>query len=310
MVTADKTIMPIEGLEDETPVSPAKNSEEKENQSSNEVHKCDGSLENIHMVTADDTIIPTHKQQNDETVEDPVKVPEDSESISFDIDKQRDESDDHLKLEDSGRTSISSTLELQNNRTLECLENGAEELESHSSKTDDRGARSEVNIKTSTEEQTFIEGQNYGTPKSRNAEKLADHSFDTNHKMDGSLGIIQNGNGVHDVITCYTENHDLLFQMAVELTFQNEYLKAQFQGLKNQPVGSIESSKQENETVQEDDASENVKELQEKILSLNKEIQERKETQTAAEDAMRHLQMSYFEADARAQELSAKLSQG
>ncbi|XP_077231170.1 Golgi-localized GRIP domain-containing protein isoform X2 [Tasmannia lanceolata] len=135
------------------------------------------------------------------------------------------------------------------------------------------------------------EEQNDGTPKGpmKNAGKLENHSFETDHKRDGYIE-----NGVYDV-----DCHDQLAQMVVELNFQNEYLKAQFELLKHQDLA--------NEKGQEMVPHEHVKELHENIKSLNREIQEQRETQRAAEDALNHLRMAYSDADAKAQELSAKL---
>ena len=50
--------------------------------------------------------------------------------------------------------------------------------------------------------------------------------------------------------------------------------------------------------------------LYEKIECLNKEIQEQRKTQKAAENVLEHLWVSYSGADAKVQELSTKLVEG
>ncbi|XP_058090665.1 protein GRIP [Magnolia sinica] len=308
MVTADSTIMSTEeGQDDGTLQSPTKNVE-VENHSSDEGHKGDESLGN-DMVTADDTIISTQEGQNNGTLEGPMKDAEELENHSSDIDHRRDGTLGNPEMVTAEGTFISSTQEVQNDGSMEGLMKGAG-LENHSSDTDHQRDGCLANLKTVTAEGTFIstpESQNDGTPRSptKSAEKLENHLFYPNHKTDG--GDVDNGNGVSDVVTCLDDSQDHLVQMAIELNFQNEYLKAQFEGLKNQHLQSVGSSKQINASGQEEGASEHVKELHEKIRSLNREIQEQKETQTAAEGALKHLQVAYSETDAKAQELSAKL---
>ena len=92
--------------------------------------------------------------------------------------------------------------------------------------------------------------------------------------------------------------HDQLIQMITELKFQNEYFKSQIKGLQMPNSLNLE--------VQREDG---IKQLQEKIESLNKELQEEKQTRSAAEVALKHLRESYSDADARAQELSSKLAE-
>ena len=60
----------------------------------------------------------------------------------------------------------------------------------------------------------------------------------------------------------------------------------------------------------EDGESDIVKELKEKIQLLNKEFLEEKQTRIASEEALKHLQTAYSEAEAKAQELSEKLAEG
>ncbi|XP_015889558.2 protein GRIP isoform X1 [Ziziphus jujuba] len=98
-----------------------------------------------------------------------------------------------------------------------------------------------------------------------------------------------------------SEDRDQLEQMAMELTFQNEFLKSQFQGVKNfQLMSNVATEHRGSE-------QERAQKLQERIESLNKQLLEEKQTRSAAEEALKHLQTLYSEADAKAQELSEKL---
>ncbi|XXG87434.1 hypothetical protein AAC387_Pa11g2120 [Persea americana] len=135
------------------------------------------------------------------------------------------------------------------------------------------------------------------------AAKLENNSFEMDHKSNG----LEKGNKVYDVIAFKDDSHDHLVQMVMELNYQNEYLKAQFEGLRNQHLGLPEHP---NEIGKKEGASEDMNkmnELHETISLLKREIQEHKETQIAAEYALNHLRMQYSEADVRAQELSVKL---
>ncbi|PON50003.1 GRIP [Parasponia andersonii] len=99
-------------------------------------------------------------------------------------------------------------------------------------------------------------------------------------------------------------HHDQLLQTVIELGFQNEYLKSQFQDFQLLLPLSIEN--------QHEDATHHhqvVKELQDMIESLNKRLFEERQTRVAAEEALKHLQLAHSEADARAHELSLKLTQ-
>lgn len=101
-----------------------------------------------------------------------------------------------------------------------------------------------------------------------------------------------------------SEDRDQLEQMAMELTFQNEFLKSQFQGVKNfQLMSNVATEHRGSE-------QERAQKLQERIESLNKQLLEEKQTRSAAEEALKHLQTLYSEADAKAQELSEKLVEG
>nr|GEV36612.1 hypothetical protein [Tanacetum cinerariifolium] len=83
--------------------------------------------------------------------------------------------------------------------------------------------------------------------------------------------------------------------MVVELKFQNEYLKLHFLNLKDVYADSASSS------VQAKEVDNDSKELKDKIEALNEE------TRGAAEATLEHLPVEYTEADAKSQELEAKL---
>ena len=86
---------------------------------------------------------------------------------------------------------------------------------------------------------------------------------------------------------------DELLRMIAELRLENDFLRSQF--------------KEQAEVV---DSSSQVKQLEETVESLSREIDVEKQTRVAAEQALEHLRESYTEADARAQEYSTKFSQG
>ncbi|KAG2278019.1 hypothetical protein Bca52824_060574 [Brassica carinata] len=85
---------------------------------------------------------------------------------------------------------------------------------------------------------------------------------------------------------------DELLRMIAELRLENDFLRSQF--------------KEQAEVV---DSSSQVKQLEETVESLTREIDVEKQTRVAAEQALEHLRESYSEADARAQEYSTKFSQ-
>ncbi|KAK8964791.1 Protein GRIP [Platanthera guangdongensis] len=117
-----------------------------------------------------------------------------------------------------------------------------------------------------------------------------------NQDSDNSTVNFEKHNGIHDGISSPDGNHEQLTQIVMELTLQNDVLKAQIEGIKSQEcVGKKEET------------SEIIAQLQEKVNSFNKEIKEHRETQKAAEEALEHLRAEYFEADAKVQELSLKL---
>ncbi|CAN6970660.1 unnamed protein product [Brassica rapa subsp. trilocularis] len=85
---------------------------------------------------------------------------------------------------------------------------------------------------------------------------------------------------------------DELLRMIAELRLENDFLRSQF--------------KEQAEVV---DSSSQVKQLEETVESLTREIDVEKQTRVAAEQALEHLRESYSEADAKAQEYSTKFSQ-
>ncbi|KAB5556688.1 hypothetical protein DKX38_007597 [Salix brachista] len=140
-------------------------------------------------------------------------------------------------------------------------------------------------------------------------EMLESKTEDSPLKLEKQLaGDVQiNGNVLKENGMCDDGNvleestNEQLLQMVIELKFQNEFFKSQFEGLKSQHEAE--------ENGQESGESADVKELHEKIQSLNRELNEEKQTRGAAEIALEHLREEYSEADAKAKELSLKLAE-
>nr|XP_027074961.1 protein GRIP-like isoform X1 [Coffea arabica]XP_027074963.1 protein GRIP-like isoform X1 [Coffea arabica] len=128
---------------------------------------------------------------------------------------------------------------------------------------------------------------------------------DINNGREGEL-VIANGSHIRDQEI--GDSHDKLVQMVVELNFQNEYLKSQLMGLKNLRLDSNGITPHK-ETVVAQEKSDGVKELEEQIESLRRELLEERQTRDAAEEALKHLRAVYSEADAKAQELAAQLAE-
>ena len=106
-----------------------------------------------------------------------------------------------------------------------------------------------------------------------------------------------------------SDDHDELVQLVIDMKFQNEYLKSQLESMKNlQNVENV--PEREEEIGSRDGESVALKELQQRIESLSKELSEEKQTRGAAEQALQHLQEAHSEADAKVNELSAKLIEG
>ncbi|KAM3709958.1 hypothetical protein ACB098_02G215200 [Castanea mollissima] len=130
---------------------------------------------------------------------------------------------------------------------------------------------------------------------------------DTNYVSNGNISV-ENGL-TEDVNPSSDDTHDQFVQMVTELKFQNEFLKSQFEDLKNSQSECSVSNQQTKANETEGGESEDVKELRERIESLKRELLEEKQTRNAAEEALKHLTVAYSEADAKAQELSAKLAE-
>lgn len=147
----------------------------------------------------------------------------------------------------------------------------------------------------STEEDSVIVMPESGMEDSLKSEKQLS---DVNG---GSNGNLVKHNGMHDGLGSSYDNNEQLLGLVVELKLQNEFLKSQFEGLST--LRPQDDGQESREVV-------GVKELRERIESLSKELQEEKETRGAAEKALEHLRVHYEEADAKAQEFSAKLAEG
>ncbi|CAL0331960.1 unnamed protein product [Lupinus luteus] len=127
------------------------------------------------------------------------------------------------------------------------------------------------------------------------------------HYKNGSNGNLPLENSVSDNNQGSDDSHDQLLQMVVELRFQNEFLKSQFEGFSNISSAHSDSSQNNRVGALEDGESDVMNELEERIQSLNKELEEEKQTRHASEEALTHLQTVYSETETKAQELSKKL---
>ncbi|KAF8011350.1 hypothetical protein BT93_J1833 [Corymbia citriodora subsp. variegata] len=129
-----------------------------------------------------------------------------------------------------------------------------------------------------------------------------------NHMNDTSLsnGLPAKENGSCENTPHYGDTHDELVQMVTELKLQNEFFKSHFEGLKDLHLEEISSQQRMKVGGLE---GEDVKRLNERIESLERELLEEKQMRGAAEQALKHLQVAHSEADARAQELSARLAE-
>ncbi|KAK3008457.1 hypothetical protein RJ639_013286 [Escallonia herrerae] len=115
-------------------------------------------------------------------------------------------------------------------------------------------------------------------------------------------------NGLCDSNPNTDESHQLV-QMVLELKFQNEYLKSQFQDLEKLHIDSGGSYEQRTAIEQDGRAFTDANQLHEKLDSMNRELLEERQTRATAEEALKHLRAVYSEADAKAHELSAKLAE-
>ncbi|XP_022145270.1 protein GRIP isoform X1 [Momordica charantia] len=133
-------------------------------------------------------------------------------------------------------------------------------------------------------------------PMSEKLESGANHAGNGHHAVEDTFA---DGNKCSD-------DHDELVQMVIDLKSQNEFLKSQLESMKN--LQNVESVPERAEEIgSRDGESVDWKELHERIESLNKELSEEKQTRGAAEQALQHLQEAHSEADAKVNELSAKL---
>ncbi|KAL3838845.1 hypothetical protein ACJIZ3_023436 [Penstemon smallii] len=130
--------------------------------------------------------------------------------------------------------------------------------------------------------------------------------LDFNNSSDSNL---LKENGTYDGNTDFNSSHDELVQMVVELDFQNEYMKSQFEGLKSH---TLDKPDQQNKDMGNDPLGSNddvVGQLREKLESLNRELVEERQTRGAAEQALEHLRVEHSEADLKTHELSAKVAE-
>ncbi|KAK6152997.1 hypothetical protein DH2020_012636 [Rehmannia glutinosa] len=135
--------------------------------------------------------------------------------------------------------------------------------------------------------------------------KQENEQLNLNIVIDRNL-VKENGYGDENAHSNYS--HDELVQMVVELNFQNEYMKSQYEGLKNH---FLDSDRPDNQKIQNHDdlGCGDVRELRGEIESLKRELVEERQTRDAAEEALKHLRAVHSEADMKAQELSAKLAE-
>ncbi|KAL6959870.1 hypothetical protein U1Q18_040021 [Sarracenia purpurea var. burkii] len=151
-----------------------------------------------------------------------------------------------------------------------------------------------------------VEGVDVGGMLENHAEdgiKSDEQLISTDHESGENLS---KENGLHDDKPCTSDTQDHLVQMVVELNFQNEYLKSQFEAWKD-----LHSESNQRKVVTERDGGGfgDMKDLREKIESLSRELLEEKQTRGAAEEALKHLRAVYSEADAKSLELSKKLAE-
>ncbi|AES95278.1 putative GRIP domain-containing protein [Medicago truncatula] len=141
---------------------------------------------------------------------------------------------------------------------------------------------------------------------SKPEEHLSDSDMNQQSK-DGSNTNLVLDNRFSDGNEGSADTHDELLQMVVDLKSQNEFLKSQIEGFSNVESVSRESSMQKEVGGTEDGESDIVKELRERIELLNKEFLIEKQTRIASEEALKHLQIAYSDAEAKAKDLSEQL---
>ncbi|KAJ9146883.1 hypothetical protein P3X46_029098 [Hevea brasiliensis] len=89
----------------------------------------------------------------------------------------------------------------------------------------------------------------------------------------------------------------------------NEFLKSQFEALKNLQSADDGSQQRTEARDKKTGKSADMDVLHKMIESLNRELLEEKQKRGAAEEALKHLREAHFEADAKSQEQSAKLAE-
>ncbi|KAG8373606.1 hypothetical protein BUALT_Bualt11G0041800 [Buddleja alternifolia] len=137
--------------------------------------------------------------------------------------------------------------------------------------------------------------------------KKENEQLDLNNEIDRNL--VQENGLFHDGSTHSAYNSDELVQMVVELNFQNEYMRSQFEGLQNHLLDSDQPHERKIQEHGNSQSRDDIRELHGEIESLKKELLEERQTRGAAEQALEHLRAAHSEADAKAQDLSAKLSE-
>ncbi|CAK9321374.1 unnamed protein product [Citrullus colocynthis] len=148
------------------------------------------------------------------------------------------------------------------------------------------------------------EGDFNETPESRVEEGAMSVQVESVVRHEGNGHVVVEDR-VADGQNC-SDDHDELVQLVIDMKSQNEYLKSQLESMKNQQ--NVENMPEREEEIgSRDGESVDLKELQERIESLSKELSEEKQTRGAAERALQHLQEAHSEADAKVHELSAKL---
>lgn len=147
-------------------------------------------------------------------------------------------------------------------------------------------------------------------PEGRMEDSSLQHEKQLAEVPHGSNENLATENGLHDGTQLMESTHEQLVQMVIELRFQNDFLKSQFEDLKNIQSKHDETHQETGVSGQKTGEYADVKELHERIESLNRELNEEKQTRGAAEEALKHLREVYSEADAKVQELSGKLAEG
>lgn len=127
-----------------------------------------------------------------------------------------------------------------------------------------------------------------------------------NQKNDANL---PKENGLQDTRPHDINAQDPLLEMVLELSFQIDYMKSHFKELNNVQSDFGGRNQLERGIHQDEEAYEDVKTLHAKLDNLNRELLEERQTRGAAEEALKHLRALYIEADAKSQELSAKLAE-